>query len=168
MSSLKSNKSGGTIENRISVNERYEAQNLLTYRGRIKQNETALVLQRMQAYVRKHQLAVTGDFVSATFGVEQIGTEKFADVELMQPMDRMEEPEGELFWKPRFCLEGAIKLEYTGPKEGFPVACEEMQRYMQIYGYIPISAGYVVTKQNIGAGNDVNLQVYIGVSHNVL
>jgi len=102
------------MKRKISENQKLEIRNLISFRGKIKQNEIPLLIMRMKECVQKQKGSVIGNPISATFGVERVSNEKIADVEVMLPIDSKIDTCEEFFWKPQIVINHAVKLKYVG------------------------------------------------------
>jgi len=154
--------------NAISECQKLDVTNLITFRGRVKQEELSRVMLRMKDYVEEQGAKVVGGPISVTYGVEQTKDGMVADAEIMMPLDKEVSGTEEFAWREQLFLANAIKLKYAGSPAMFQSACNEMNAYMQEKKYVPITAGYIVTKGADQISGMVDMEVYVGVNPNVV
>lgn len=141
---------------------------LLTFRGKVKQEEFSAVMLRMRSYAEEQGAKIVGGPISVTYGVEQTTGGTVADAELMIPLDKRISGTGEYGWKERLFLANAVRLNYMGTPAGFQASCNELNMYLREKGYTPITAGYIRTKGVDELSGMVDMEVYVGVNPNVV
>lgn len=154
--------------NRITENQQLEVKNLISLRGRFRQEEIPGVMQKLSTYAALQGVKPAGGPISVTFGVEQTAEGLLTDTELMMPVDGTVEGNEEIVRKERLFLTNAVRLQYTGSPEMFQSACNELNTYIQEKGYMPITAGYTVTKGVDRISGTMEMEVYVGINPNVL
>ncbi|MBP3617461.1 MAG: hypothetical protein J6J38_05420 [Lachnospiraceae bacterium] len=153
---------------RILDNQQVELENLISFRGKVRQREIPLLIRQMVKCAEAQRAKVGENLISATYQVELVDGEKVAEVELMLPVEGKITDRGDFTCKPRFFLKDAVKMEYQGPSSGFATVFEEMKQYIEKKGYVPITVGYIVSVLNNKNEDEVDMEVYMGVSANVL
>lgn len=156
------------IRRRIRDKQQVELENLISFRGKVRQREMPRLIRQMVECAESQQAKVGENLISATYQVELVDGEKVAEVELMLPVEGKITDKGEFTCKPRFFLRDAVKMEYKGPAKGFATVYEEMRQYIEMKGYVPITVGYIVSVLNNPKEDEVDMEVYMGVSTNVL
>ena len=154
--------------NIISECQKLDVANLITFRGKVKQEELSGVMLRMKHYAEDQGAKVIGGPISVTHGVEQTQNGTVADAEVMIPLDKAISETKEFSRKERLFLDNAVKLEYSGTPALFQNACNELNVYFREKGHVPITAGYIVTKGVDEASGSVDMEVYVGVNPNVV
>lgn len=154
--------------NSISEGQQLDMRNLISFRGKLNQEELPKVMQRMKSYADAQGAKVVGGPISVTYGVEQTKDGTVADAEIMMSLDREVSGTEEFVWKEQIFLANAIKLKYAGSPAMFQNACNEMNAYIREKRYIPITAGYIVTKGADQISGMVDMEVYVGVNPNVV
>ena len=152
----------------ISECQRLDVTNLITFRGKVKQEELSGVLLRMKNYAEGQGAKVVGGPISVTYGVEQTKDGTMADAEVMIPLDKAISETKEFLRKERLFVDNAVKLEYSGTPALFHNACTELNVYFREKGHVPITAGYIVTKGVDEASGSVDMEVYVGINPNVV
>lgn len=161
-------KEATTGKRRILDKQQVELENLISFRGKVRQREMSLLIRQMVECAEAQQAKVGENLISATYQVEFVDGEKVAEVELMLPVEGKITDRGDFTCKPRFFLKDAVKMEYQGPSSGFATVFEEMKQYIEKKGYVPITVGYIVSVLNNKKEDEVDMEVYMGVSANVL
>lgn len=152
----------------IEEYQELDVKNLLTFRGKVKQDELSGVMLRMRSYAEEQGAKIIGGPISVTYGVEQTTEGTVADAELMLPLDTTISGTEEFGWKERLFLSNAVKLSYTGVPAGFQASCNELNVYLRGKGHTPITAGYIRTKDVDELSGMVDMEVYVGVNLNVV
>lgn len=152
----------------ILENQQLEVKNLISLRGRFKQEEIPGAMQKLKTYADAHGVRPVGGPISVTFGVEQTADGILADTELLMPVDGAVKGNEEIARKERLFLTNAVMLQYAGSPVMFQNACNELNTYIQEKGYTPITAGYTVTKGVDQLSGTMEMEVYVGISPNVL
>lgn len=154
--------------NSISEGQQLDVRNLISFRGKLKQEELPEVMLRMKSYADVQGANVMGGPISVTYGVEQTKDGVVADAEIMMPLDKEVSGTEEFAWREQLFLANAIKLKYAGTPAMFQSACNEMNAYMKEKKHVPITAGYIVTKGVDQISGTVDMEVYVGVNPNVV
>lgn len=142
--------------------------NLLTFRGKVKQEELSRVILSMRCYAEARGAKIVGGPISVTYGVEQTTEGTVADAELMLPLDKKVSEAGVFGWKEHLFLSNAVRLNYTGTPAGFQTSCNELNAYLLEKGHTPITAGYIRTSGVDERSGIVDMEVYVGVNPNVV
>ena len=132
------------------------------------QEEIPGAIQKLKSYADEQGVRPVGGPISVTFGVEQTADGILADTELLMPVDGKVIGNEEFTWKERLFVTNAVLLQYAGSPAMFQNACNEMNTYIQEKGYTPITAGYTVTKGVDRFSGMMEMEVYVGISPNVL
>ncbi len=154
--------------NNIVEAQELNVANLLTFRGKVKQEELSGVMLHMKRHAEEQGAKIVGDPISVTYEVEQTRDGTIADTELMLPLDKTISETENFKWKERLFLYNAVKLNYTGTLTEFQVSCNKLNTYLREKGYIPITAGYIRTKGVDELSGMVDMEVYVGVNPNVV
>lgn len=149
----------------IKANQALEINNVLCFRGKVKQNELDKLGNNMVAKINEAGAMKAGNPITATFGIEG----EYLDVEILQPIDRNTGNIGEYRFKEKIKIVNAVVASYKGNPIGLQGACNELNQYIIEKQLQPITVGYNVTKYinpiNI---EDTEIDVYVGVSPNIL
>lgn len=145
-----------------------DVRGLLSFRGKVKQDGLPEIMKSMKEYVEAQGVRVTDGPISVTYAVEASPEGMVSDTEILLPISGKVEANGTFAWKERLYITNAVKLMYAGTPELFQAACEEMNAYVQEKQYVPITAGYVVTKGIDQLTGLISMEVYMGISPNIL
>ena len=144
-----------------------EMNNVLSYRGKVTQQEMSAVMNEMQQIIKNSGAEKNGPAVSATFAVEQ----PMMDIEVMIPLDRMISVPEKYKMKPVFRLTNAVKIRHTGNPSGLQNSGNEIMKYISERQLMPVTAGYNVTvKEPLNQMDTENMivDIYVGVCDNIL
>lgn len=149
----------------IKVNQELEINNVLCFRGKVKQNELDKLGNNMVAKINEVGAMKAGNPITATFGIEG----DYLDVEILQPIDRNTGNIGDYRFKEKIKIVNAVVASYKGNPIGLQGVCNELNQYIIEKQLQPITVGYNVTKYinpiNI---EDTEIDVYVGISPNIL
>lgn len=149
----------------IKLNQELEVNNLLSFRGKVRQSELDGIGRDMEAMVNEAGAKRAGTPITATYGVEG----ETLDVEILLPVDGRMSSVGKYTFKEKIKIVNALKLEYKGHPSGLQPACTELNQYMINNKMQPITVGYNVTKHIEPLNPDnTEIHVYVGISPNIL
>lgn len=149
----------------IELGQTLEINNVLSYRGKVKQYEIENIGREMEHKINERGAKRTGNPITATFGIEG---DKL-DIELILPIDKNIGSIEQYCFKEKIKIVNALKLAYVGNPSGLQIACNEMNQYIFENKLQPITVGYNVTK-HIDPMNIENteIDVYVGINPNIL
>lgn len=149
----------------------FEMHNVLSYRGKMTQQELVEKSQEMDGIIQKSGSEKNGCAVTTTFSVEQGPNGPVLDMEMLVPLDReIPVPQGYV-WKPDFLLSNALMVKHLGNPAGLQESIQELNRFISEHGLVPISTGYNVTVREAKTPmelDDVEVDIYVSVSPNKL
>lgn len=149
----------------IKLNQELEANNLLSFRGRVKLHELDSVIKDMEQKIKDANVERLGNPITATYTMDAGGVE----IEILLPINQKMECVGDYKFKEKIRITNAALLSYKGNPAGLQNACNELNQYMVENQLQPITVGYNITK-NIDPNNieDTEIDVYVGISPNIL
>ena len=151
----------------FTEHETLSMMNVLSYRGKMSQEELNKKLVEMIELVKKLGARIGAPVATTTFSIEG----PVMDSELLVPLDRpVDVPEGYIL-KPQILITNAIKLHHTGNPMTLQNEMAQLQNYMTENKLVPITTSYNVTikgANTIQEMDSVVIDVYIGVSPNIL
>lgn len=149
----------------IKTEQKLELNNVLSFRGKIKQAELEAVGKALEQEAVLAGAKVVGNPVSATYAVEQ----DEIDIELLLPIDREITPQEKYVFKKEIRIVNAAMVAYKGNLTGLQEACNELNQYMLEHKMQPITVGYNVTKYIDPMNLDnTEVEIYVGVSPNII
>ena len=155
----------------IKENETLEMKNVLSFRGKMIQQEFAAKSQEIERIMKKAGAEKAFPVVTTTYVIEQGAMSPVMDVEILVSLDReISVPDG-YTWKPRFLLTNAVKLCHIGHPAELQNSINQLNSYIAEHHLIPITSGYNVAVKDAKTPlelNDMEIHVYVGVSPNIL
>ena len=155
----------------VSEHQTLEMYNVLSYRGKMTQQELAIKSQEIEKILADMGAKKNGPVVSATYAVEQGATEAVMDVEILSPLDKeVVVPEG-FTWKKHFLLTNALMVRHVGNPMRLSDAINELNNYIVVNGLVPITNGYNVTIKEAKTQQELDemiIEIYVGISPNIL
>ena len=153
---------------KIQENLTLEMDNVLTFRGEVTDFEAQKMVGEMKKFADEQKLTATGNIVTTTHAIRDAGLERKVDFEILMPVDRIIEiPKTEkFFFKPKFRLYNAMKITHHGSPMMVQNTADELLAYMQHNNYVPITTMYNIPIE--ANSNDVIIDMYIGISTNIL
>lgn len=155
----------------ISKNKVLEMKNVLSFRGKMTQQEFAAKSQELERIILEAGAAKAAPVVTTTFAIEQGSMGPVMDVEILIPLDKqIQAPAGYTF-KPHFLLTNAVVVHHVGHPSKLQDSVNALNVYMQEHHLIPISSGYNVTVKEAKTPMELDqmeVKVYVGVSPNLL
>lgn len=157
--------------NEIIENVSLEMENVLSYRGKVTQQQMMQITKEMQRIIDSNNAHKTLSGVSATFAVDTTNPVSMMDVEIMCPLDKPIAVSAPYVLKPVFRLRNAVKIRHTGNPALMQNTANELMAYLKDNGLMPITASYNVTVQEPTSPTDIEnliVDMYVGVSDNIL
>ncbi len=155
----------------IKENVSLEMENVLSYRGKVTQQQMVQITKEMKSIIDLNGAHKTLSGVSATFAVDTVSSVPIMDVEIMCPLDKPISVSAPYVFKPVFRLRNAVKIRHTGNPALMQNTVNELMAYIQNKGLMPITASYNVTVQEPSSPANVDgliVDMYVGVSDNIL
>lgn len=156
---------------KIIEHETLELKNVLSYRGKLTQQELIGKSREIEHLLREYQVEQTMRAVTTTFAVEQTATGPLIDVEILVPLDREISAPAGYTWKPHFLLANAVVVKHKGNPAGLQNSIDDLNAYIAEHQLVPITTGYNVTMRDAKTPADldsVEIAVYVGISPNIL
>lgn len=142
-----------------------EVDNLLSFRGKIKQTDIEFIGRDMENKINLAGANRIGTPITVTYGIE----EDELEIEILIPIDKPMESIGKYLYKEKIRIVNAIVVKHRGNPGTLQNTCNELNQYMAEHKLMPITAGYNVTKRmNPVDIQDTEIEVYVGVSPNIL
>ena len=149
----------------IKLNQELELNNLLSFRGKIKQSEMDRIGKDMDIKVKEAGAKRIGNPITATFGVEG----EYIDVEVLIPLDMKIQNVGEYCFKDKLKITNAVVASYKGNPAGLQRACNELNQYIVDNKLQPITVGYNVMKRISPIDMEsTEIDLYVGINPNIL
>lgn len=157
--------------NEIIENASLEMENVLSFRGKVTQQQMVQITKEMQSLIESNNAHKTLSGVSATFAIDNSSAAPMMDIEIMFPLDKSITVSSPYVLKPVFRLRNAVKIRHTGNPALMQNTANELMAYISSKGLMPITAGYNVTVKEPANPTDIDsliIDMYVGVSDNIL
>lgn len=155
----------------ILEHQTLEMSNVLSYRGKMTQQEFQAKSQEIEKFLKETGASKTISAVTTTFSVEQGPNGPVMDIEILLPLDWEITPPVGYSWKPHFLLTNALKITHTGNPAGLEQSINELNQFIIQNKLVPISTGYNVTVKEAKTPMELDqmeIDVYVGISPNKL
>lgn len=149
----------------------FEMHNVLSYRGKMTQQELAEKSREMEEIILKSGTGKNGCAVTTTFSVEQGPNGDILDMEILIPLNHeIQVPQG-YAWKPDFLLTNALMIKHVGNPVRLQESIQKLNQFILERGLVPISTGYNVTVREAKTPlelDSMEVDIYVSVSPNKL
>ena len=150
---------------KIRENQELNVTNVLSYRGKVKQEELENIGKEIESYIQNIGAKRVGNPISATYAIEG----DVIDVELLMPIDRSIDSTDKITFKNQIKIINAVVASYKGHPVGLKGACNQLNQYIIEQGLQPITVGYNVTRKvDMINPENTEIDVYVGISPNIL
>ena len=149
----------------IKENQELELNNLLSFRGKIRQSELESIGRDIELKINEKGAKRVSYPVMATYGVNG----EFVDMEVLVPIDKEIQNVGDYTFRKEIKIVNAVMVTYKGNPIGLQDACNELNQYIENKKLQPITVGYNVT-QCIDPMNMENTisKIYVGINPNIV
>jgi hypothetical protein len=156
-------KRGNMME--IKENQTLEIENLLSYRGKVKQTDIENIGKDMDKIISENGRNRIGNPITATFGVE--GDDM--DLEILLPIDKEISDIGEYRFKKKIRIENAVLISHKGNPALIQNTFNILNKYIMENKMQPITVGYNVTRKAdpLDVENTI-IDVFVGINPNIL
>ena len=155
----------------IRENQELHMTNVLSMRKRVTAQDLQQEMERIGHFVKSNGLRRIGPKVTATFAVAMENGRQIMDVEVLIPLDRPFDPPEGCVYKPLFRLVNAVTIQHIGNPATLQDTYNTLLAYIQEHQLQAITPGYNVAVQEVETPDKIDqliVDVYIGVSHNIL
>ena len=149
----------------IKEGQKLEVNNLLSFRGKVRQDEIEKIGKDMESYVGRMGAKKVGNPITATFLVDN----DLIDFEILIPIDISIESSQKYTFKERLLISNALNVNCTGNFNRMQHVFNELNEYILIHKLKTITVAYSVIK-NANTDNLDKMEncIYIGIDPNVL
>ena len=151
----------------IEIKEKQDLQinNLICFRGKIKQSELESVGNDMEIYIRNAGAKRVGYPITTTFAVEG----DTMDVEMLIPIDKCIASNGKFVFKDQIKIVNAMLACYKGNPSGLQDVFSQLNQYITEHKLQSITTGYNITRKFDVLNPEIaEIDVYVGISPNIL
>ncbi len=153
----------------ILTNQTLAMDNVLSFRGRVTQQDLAMKVNEMEDFIKASGTQKTGPSVTTTFSILPGTTPPVMDVEILMPLSEEVTPKEGFTLKKQFCLSNALKLEYKGNPMGIQKSIMDLNLYISSHNMVPVTSLYYVAVKEARTATDADsmeVHIYLGVSEN--
>lgn len=149
----------------ITLGRRFEAENFVTLRKKMNQLELQQTVISMGNQFKEQVLPGSEYIITTTFSAEIVKGEQIVDTEILIPLKEEIKVEAPFVFKGKIKIEHALytKLEEDISQVGSLM--EQVNSYVIDNKLTPITSAYIIQSKQ---GNGVGIEVYLGLSPNVL
>ncbi len=149
----------------IRQGETLEMENLLSFRGKIRQQELERVGNDLELQVKMSGAERVGYPITVTYSMEG----ELIDVEVLLPISKRIPSTGKYVFKEKLLITNALMVKHVGNPAGLQAVCNELNNYIMENKLMPITVGYNVTRKvDMINPNNTEIDVYVGISPNIL
>jgi len=155
----------------IETGKELRLENVLSLRKKMTQPEIQQEMMKIGQYFQEKGIKKNGPVVTATFAVEQVEGQPLLDMEILVPMDKQVDLDGEYRLKKVFHLVNAVYARHEGNPNFLQTTLNEMVKYSKDQGLRQITAAYNVNVRELKPGDSLEemvVDVYIGVDPSTL
>ena len=151
--------------NMIIENQMLEVDNLISFRGQLKQCQLDNIADEMKKYIAFYGARPTGKPITATYSVDN----GIMDMEILLPLDKEVPTSQKFIFKEKLKIVNEIKISHFGEISSLQLTCNGLNKYIITHKLTPITVGYNVIRN---VENDLNnnpiIDIYVGISPNIL
>lgn len=149
----------------IRQGETLEMENLMSFRGKVRQQELEKIGNDLELQVKTSGAERIGYPISVTYGMEG----ELIDVEVLLPINKRIPSSGKYVFKEKLLITNALMVKHVGNPAGLQAVCNELNSYIMENKLVPITVGYNVTRKvDMLNPNNTEIDVYVGISPNIL
>lgn len=149
----------------IRQGETLEMENLMSFRGKVRQQELEKIGNDLELQVKTSGAERVGYPITVTYGIEG----DLIDVEVLLPINKRVPSTGKYVFKEKLLITNALMVKHVGNPAGLQAVCNELNSYIMENKLVPITAGYNVTRKvDMLNPNNIEIDVYVGISPNIL
>ena len=149
----------------ILENQEFNATNLLSFRGEVKQADLENIGISMEEYITKSGAERIGNTITATFSIASDSI----DIELLMPVNSIIQSTDIYTFKHQFKIVNAVVAKYKGHPSGLNEVCNQLNQYIIDKKMQPITSGYNVTRKlDLLNPKNTEVDVFVGINPNIL
>lgn len=145
--------------------------NLLSFRKEMTQKEVVEKSREIEELIKREGAERIAPVMSTTYAVRENAGDSLMDIEILVPLNkRINFPVG-YQWKERLFVTNAVLIKHKGHPAGLQNTFDILNEYMQKNQLTPITGAYnvpVKEAKNPMEVNDMEIDIYVGISPNIL
>lgn len=152
--------------NNIYEGTRLNYKKLLSFRKIMNLDEVQYEMQKIDLFITENQIERVGPIITTTYLVTE---ENKFDMEIFVPINVNEINSTHYNFKPELLIENAICGKHKGDPSKLQNIYNDITNHINANKLQQITTGYNVnSSSNINDINEIEIDVYIGVSNNIL
>lgn len=151
----------------VKENQELLLQNVLSFRGKVTQRQMQEEMMKIGQVLQSLGVQKNGPITTATYAVEQVGTEQLMDIEILVPLDKRVGLPKEYTLKPIIKIVNALSIRHEGHPGKLQETINELNEYIIEHAKQVITATYNVTVKDAVKQEDLDemiIDVYVGCS----
>lgn len=149
----------------VKENQELILENVLSFRGKVTQKEMQEEMIKIGQVLQSLGVQKNGPITTATYAVEQVGSEQLMDIEILIPLDKKVDLPKEYTLKPIIKIVNALSIRHEGNPGRLQETMNRLNEYIIEHKKQVITATYNVTVKdamNLEELNEMIIDVYIG------
>lgn len=149
----------------IKEGQKLEVNNLLSFRGKVKQDEIEKIGKDMESYIERLDAKKVDNPITATFLLEN----DLIDFEILIPINKKIVSSEKYVFKEKLKITNAIVGIHRGNPDLIQNTLNELNQYILENKILPITVGYSVIKNvELTNLNETVIYYYLGINSNIL
>lgn len=152
----------------IVSNKKYSIENVLTFRGKVRQETINNIAAKAGETIKKANLGIIGPAITAIHSIENDGSNQLLDFELIMPINGEMSSVGDYIYKDKFVIENAVMFRHIGNPQNMNAEMESLARYIKDNKLKPVTPFYNITVKGATVPSEINdmiVDVYIGIEN---
>lgn len=142
-----------------------ELENLISFRGKILQNEIQQIGNEMEHEISINGCIKKGNPITAIYN----SSEKYIDIEILIPLDKPLDVQNKFSFKKKILIDNAVVGIHKGNPQYIDKSYNELNEYIINKGLVPITAAYNFTRVSDSKNiENTEIDIYVGINPNIL
>lgn len=147
----------------------FMVENLLSYKTRVDSRELNNMLIYAQRNLDALELELTGNIILTVSEIISEESKRIFGIEILFPVDKPFQSQGQCIYKPIFKLENAVKSRFYSEYHDIPEIAEKMLAYIKFNNMKPATDVYCVIQGDLNSNvTDKVLDAYVAVNSNIV
>lgn len=153
----------------IVSNKKYSIENVLTFRGKVRQETINNIATKAEEVIKKANLEIIGPVITAIHSIENDGSNQLFDFELIVPVSGVMASVDEYIFKDKFMIENALTFRHIGNPQSMNSEMEEFIKYIKENQFKPVTPFYNITIKVAVTPAEIDnmiVDIYVGIECN--
>lgn len=150
----------------IIRNKKYSVENVLTFRGKVKQELINNIMVKAGETIKKANLEINGPAITAIHSIDNDGSNQLFDFEFIVPINGEMTSVGDYIYKNEFVIENAVMLRHMGNPQNMNSAMQNLAQYIKDNSLKPVTPFYNITVKGATVPSEINemiVDIYVGI-----